>query len=57
MKKLGGILMGVLGAGLAIGGVAAIVKNKRDDDCVVDTVDYTEETYEDEGTDVEETEE
>lgn len=54
MKKLGGILMGVLGAGLAIGGIAAVVKSKQNDE-YVDSVDCDEETYEVECTDVEET--
>ena len=43
MKKLGGILIGLLGAGLAIGGtVAAIKSGKKDEDYVEATGDYVE---------------
>ena len=55
MKKAGGILLCLLGAGLAFGGVKSLMKNKKEDetDDNVYPVDY--EDCEDE--DVDDTEE
>lgn len=55
MKKLGGIIVGVLGAALAVGGIIAVTKNKQNN--TIDTVDCVEENYEIESADVEEPEE
>lgn len=43
MKKLGGILIGLLGAGLAVGGtIAAFKSGKKEDDYVEATGDYVD---------------
>lgn len=57
MKKFGGILVGLLGAGLAAVGIASVIKNKNGDEEYVDTVDSNEVTFETENADVEATEE
>lgn len=57
MKKIGGILVGLLGAGLAVVGVKALIeKGKNEDECV-NTTECDEEYYETENADVESTEE
>ena len=57
MKKLGGILVGLLGAGLAVVGIKSIIGKDKGEDEYVETTECDEECYETESTDVESTEE
>ncbi len=56
MKKLGGIIVGVAGAALAVAGGIAIAKSKNDDTCV-ELGECAEESAVIEYSDVEESEE
>ena len=56
MKKLGGIILGLVGAGLAAVGVAAAVKSGKQDN-YVDVTDSYSEVCEDEEACVENSEE
>ena len=57
MKKVGGILLGLLGAGLVAVGIKSVVKKDKDEAEYVETTECDEEYYETENTDVESEEE